>query len=109
MAFAQGIPEFIRVKDLSGTSATDSRVYMEINSSLLVYKERFPERAVEAAFCVASPEFAQNFQEMVAEATGSAPVLLETKGAVTPGNSAPGDQIRLFPCTVAIGAALRSL
>lgn len=105
--FSQGIPEFIRSKDLSGTPATDSRVYMEINSSLLVYKERFPERSVQTVFCVAAPDVAQSFQEMVAEATGATPFLLETKGAVTPGNSAPGDQVRLFPCTAAIGAALR--
>lgn len=109
VAFAQGIPEFIRIKDLSGTLATDSRVYMEINSSMLVYKERFPERMAQAVFCVAAPDIAQNFQEMVAEATGLSPLQLETKGAVTPGNSAPGDQTRLFPCTAAIGAALRSL
>lgn len=109
VAYAQGIPEFIRIKDLSGNLATDSRVYMEINSSLLVYKERFPERPVQTVFCVAAPDIAQNFQEMVGEATGLTPVPLETKGAVIPGNSAPGDQIRLFPCTAAIGAALRSL
>jgi type IV pilus assembly protein PilM len=109
VAFAQGIPEFIRVKDLSGTLATDSRVYMEINSSLLVYKERFPDQPVQTVFCVAAPDVAQNFQEMVAEATGLTPVRLETKDAITPGNSAPGDQVRLFPCTAAIGAALRSL
>lgn len=108
VAFAEGIPEFIRIKDLSGTLATDSRVYMEINSSLLVYKERFPERPVQSVFCVAAPDVASNFLEMVAEATGATPVLLETKSAVTPGNSAPGDQTRLFPSTAAIGAALRS-
>lgn len=108
LAFAQGGAEFIRIKDLSGTLATDSRVYMEINSSLLVYKERFPERTVQTVFYVAEPDNAYSFQEMVAEATGVRPVLLETKGAVTPGNSAPGDQVRLFPCTAAIGAALRS-
>lgn len=111
MFFSQGIPEFMRSKDLSGTLATDSRVYMEINSSMLVYRERFPERErpVQTVFCVAAPDVAQNFLEMVAEATGSSPVLLETKGAVTSGNSAPDDQTRLFPCTAAIGAALRSL
>lgn len=109
VAFTQGIPEFIRSKELFGTVPTDNRVYMEINSSLLVYKERYPDRSVQAVFCVASPEAAQNFLEMVAEATGLPPVLLETKGAVTPGNSAPGDQARLFPCTAAIGAALRSM
>ncbi len=108
VAFAQGMPEFIRSKDLSGTLATDSRVYMEINSSLLVYKERFPERPVQTVFCVAAPDVAEEFQEMVAEATGLLPVLLETKGAVIPGNAAPGDQARLFPYTAAIGAALRS-
>lgn len=109
VAFAQGIPEFIRTKDLSGTSATDNRVYMEINSSLLVYKERYPARIVQTVFCVASPDIAQNFQEMIAEATGVTPVLLEAKSAVIPGNNAPGDQMRLFPYTAAIGAALRSV
>lgn len=108
VAFAQGMPEFFRSKDLSGTLAIDGRVYMEINSSLLVYKERFPERQVQTVFCVAAPDVAQAFQEMAAEATGLTPVMLETKGAVTPGNSAPGDQLSLFPCTAAIGAALRS-
>lgn len=109
VAFSQGVPEFIRSKDLTGTVATDSRVYMEINSSLLVYRERFPDHAVETVFCVVSPESAASFQEMVAESTGIAPVLLETKAAIAPGNAAPGDQGRLFPCTAAIGAALRSL
>jgi type IV pilus assembly protein PilM len=108
VAFAQGVPEFFRSKDLSGTMATDNRVYMEINSSLLVYKERFPERSVQTVFCVAPPDDALNFQDMVKEATGISSVLLETKGSVVPGNSAPGDQARLFPCTAAIGATLRS-
>lgn len=108
-AFSQGIPEFVRSKDLTGTLTTDSRVYMEINSSLLVYRERFPEHAVESVFCVVAPDAAEGFQEMVAESTGITPVLLETKGAISPGNAAPGDQARLFPCTAAIGAALRSL
>ncbi len=108
VAFTEGIPEFIRSKDLSGTVATDSRVYMEITSSLLVYKERHPEQPVQSVFCFAAPDVAHNFLEMVAESTGVSPTLLETKGAVLPGNSAPGDQVRLFPCTASIGAALRS-
>jgi type IV pilus assembly protein PilM len=108
VAFAGGIPEFFRSKDLSGTAATDSRVYMEISSSFLVYKERFPELPMQTVFCCAPPDVARDFQSLVAEAIGLAPLLLETKEAVTPGNSAPGDQARLFPCTAAIGAALRS-
>jgi type IV pilus assembly protein PilM len=108
VAFLHGIPEFIRNKDLSGPAVTENRLYMEINSSLLVYKERFPYRVLQNIFCVAPPETALNFQEMILEATGLTPILLEAKSAVTPGNSAPGDQERLFPCTAAIGAALRS-
>ncbi|MFZ4855351.1 MAG: type IV pilus biogenesis protein PilM [Desulfuromonadaceae bacterium] len=108
VAFTDGIPEFIRSKDLSGTVATDSRVYMEISSSLLVYKERHPEQPLQSIFCVTAPDVAQNFLEMVAESTGLTPTLLETKGAVLPGNSAPGDQARLFPFSAAIGVALRS-
>lgn len=108
IAFAQGVPEFLRVKDLSGTVLTDSRTYMEINSSLLVYRERFPERPLESIFCVGPPDIVADLQAMIFEATGNTSVLLETKGVVTPGNSAPGDQLRLFPCSAAIGAALRS-
>lgn len=108
VAFREGIPEFIRTKELSGTSATDSRVYMEINSSMMVYKERNPEKLPETIFCVASPDVAHDFLEMVGEATGLTPHLLEAKGVITPGNSAPADQLRLFPYTAAIGAALRS-
>ncbi len=109
ISFYQGIPEFIRIKDLSGTAAADSRVFMEINSSLMVYKNRFPEHAAQSVFCLTAPSDALYFQEMVAEATGMAPVLLETKSAVTPGNAAPGDQNTLFTYTAAIGAALRNL
>lgn len=108
VVFTEGVPEFIRIKDLSGTLATDSRVYMEINSSLMVLRDRFPEQFIKTLFCVAAPDISHDFGELVAEATGLTPVHLEVKGAVTPGNSAPGDQIRLFPCTAAIGAALRS-
>ncbi len=108
VAFVAGVPEFIRSKDLPGIAATDSRVYMEISSSLLVYKERHPDQPLQSIFSVAAPEVAQTFLAMVSELAGSAPTLLETKGAVQPGNFAPGDQVRLFPCTAAIGAALGS-
>lgn len=110
IAFYQGLPEFIRIKDLSGTIATDSRVFMEINSSLMVCKSRFPERISRAVLCFAPPESLHDFKEMVMEATGSSVItLLETKSAVVPGNSAPADQKALYSYTAAIGAALRFL
>ena len=108
ISFSQGVPDFIRIKDLSGTAIADSRIFMEINSSLMVYKNRFPERVAQTVFCLGAPEASQNLLDMVSEATGSTPVLLDTKSVLTPGNAAPGDQNTLFTYTAAIGAALRN-
>ena len=58
MIFSDGIPEFIRIKDLSDVATVDSRVYMEINSSFLVYRERFPDRALAHVACIAPPDMA---------------------------------------------------
>lgn len=109
MIFANGVPEFIRIKELSGTPAVDSRVYMEINSSFLVYRERFPDRVLQYVACIAPPDIALDYRGMVTEATGYEAVLLETKSVVTPADAAPADQESLFPFTTAIGAALRNL
>ncbi len=109
MIFANGVPEFIRIKELSGTPAVDNRVFMEINSSFLVYRERFPDRVLQYVACIAPPDIAAEYRIMVTEATGYEAILLETKSAVTPGDASPADQESLFPFTTAIGAALRSL
>ena len=104
-----GILEFQRVKDLSGSLGVDSRIYMEINSSLKVYRDRFPERSLPHVSCIAPPDVAREFCSMVAEATESVPALLEVKSVVKPADTAPADQESLFPYTTAIGAAMRSL
>lgn len=109
MAYYNGIPEFIRVKDLSGTQALDNRVFMEINNSLLVYRERFTERNTANVFCIAPPDVASAFCDMAAEAAGAEATLLEAKTVVVPGDEAPGDQESFFLFSAAIGAALRSL
>lgn len=109
VALSDGIPDFIRVKDLAGASALDSRVFMEINSSLLVLQERFPERTVQKVTCIAAPDVALGFCDMVAEAVNLEPTLLEIKSAIKPTDNAPADQESLFPLSAAIGAAMRSL
>ena len=109
MVFSDGIPEFIRIKDLPGALAVDSRVFMEINSSLLVHRERFPDWTPSNVFCLAAPDVAREFCDMVGEAATVVPQLLETKAVVTPADEAPADQDSLFPFSAAIGAALRSL
>lgn len=109
MVFSNGILKFQRVKDLSGSLGVDSRVFMEINSSLIVFKDRFPDHVLKTVTCIAPPDVANHFCAMVEEAVGIEPLLLEVKSAVIPGNDAPADQESLFPYTTAIGAAMRSL
>lgn len=109
LIFVDGVLEFQRVKDLSGSQGVDSRVYMEINSSLLAYRDRFPDREVQHVSYVISPDVAGEFCNLVAEATGCVPTILDVKTVVKPADTAPADQESLFPYTTAIGAALRSL
>jgi type IV pilus assembly protein PilM len=109
LVFADGVLEFQRIKDLSGSHGVDSRVYMEINSSMMVYRDRFPDRPIQHVSCIAAPDVAADFCGMVAEALGAPPTLLEVKSIVKPANAAPADQESLFSYTTAIGAALRSL
>lgn len=109
VAFTDGIPEFLRIKEISDSATIDSRLFMEINSSLLVYRERFPEQSTKKCFCLASPQMMPTVIELVTDITGTAPTALDTKSELTPGNSAPADQATLFAYTAAIGAALRGL
>lgn len=105
----RGVPEFLRVKDLSGVAAGDNRVYREISNSLMASRERLPERVPHGVVCVASPQESRAFRDMVSAATSCEALLLETKSAVKPTLDAPADQADLFPFTAAIGAALRNL
>jgi type IV pilus assembly protein PilM len=108
LLFSDGSPEFLRFKELPGALPADNRVFMEINNSLLAYRERFPERIIQKIACIAPPDAAGDFCSMVAEAVGSEPQLLEARAVVKPSDSVPADQQTLFPFTAAIGAALRS-
>ena len=104
-----GIPEFIRIKDITESTANGHRVYREICNSFMAYRERFPERAPNKLFCVAEPGTINNFCEMVAEATGSETSPLKIETMVKPQKDPSSDQQTLFSYTAAIGAALRNL
>jgi len=109
MIVKEGIPEFLRIKELGDTPVSDNRVYREITNSLLAYRERFPEHTPHKVFCVAAPNAAREFCDLVGEASENDVLLLEAKAVVKPSGIAPADQAALFPFTAAIGAALRNL
>ena len=107
MACCEGVPEFLRAKDLTASAAADERLFVEISSSLQVFQERFPERPLQSAYCLTSPDNMETLCAMVSEIAGCAPVPLEIKSVVRPADTVPGDQQTLYPFTAAIGAAMR--
>ena len=109
LVMVDGIPELLRVKELPGVQRVDGRMFMEVNSSLLVFREKWPERAPRKVFTIASPALMDEFRAMVEDATGAEAVPLEVKRAIVPADAVPADQPSLFPFTGAIGAALRGL
>ena len=108
MVFADGVPAFYRSKSLMGATPGSNRVYMEVNSSVLAYRQRWPERELGPAYCVAPPD-AIDFCAMASEVTGRTAIELETCNICSFSNVAPADQETLYPLTAAIGAALGSL
>jgi type IV pilus assembly protein PilM len=109
MFFSGGRPEFIRIRDFLGMHALDATVHNEIKCSMLAYRDRFKEREVRNVFYIAPPQVAKDFREIVRDAMGCEPVLLETRSTIFAEENIPSDQESLYPFSTAIGAALRDL
>ncbi len=109
MFFYDGVPSFFRFKSLPATSASSSRVYMEVNNSLVAYRQRWPERLPGRIICLAPPESADEFRSIISELSGQESQLLEIRHIIRPGSLAPAEQAALFPFTSAIGAAMGRL
>lgn len=109
LIFNGGVLEFIRTKDISGTALDADRIFREINSSLLVYQERYPGHVVNQAFCSAAIEEAETFRAIVAETIGLEPVSLHGESAVTLKDGLTVDRRTMQLLTAPIGAAMRNL
>ncbi len=109
MIFHNGILDFYRSKELSGPLNGPNRIFREIDSSLLVYRERQPSCSLDEAFCIAPQEEAEAFRAIVAEATGVEPLLLDAGRVVTRKEGFGADAKTLQALTAAMGAAARNL
>jgi type IV pilus assembly protein PilM len=109
LIFYNGRLEFCRVKEVHGGTSEPNRVFREINSSFLIFTERFPGHAPTEAFCVYSEADADAFSALISEATGIDPVLLDAERVVgrdrCPGSQ--GKSLRRY--AAALGAAARNL
>ncbi|HEY6874435.1 MAG TPA: pilus assembly protein PilM [Geobacteraceae bacterium] len=109
MVFRNGLLDFYRSKELSGTLNGMNRIFREIDSSFLVYKEKQPGYSLNEVFCIAPHDDAETFRAVVAEATGVEPVLLDTERIVSRKEGISIDAKTLHPLTAAMGAAVRNL
>jgi type IV pilus assembly protein PilM len=109
LIFSGGMLEFCRAKELLGNHIDINRVFRELNSSLLIYQEKFPNHSPTEAFCIYSADDAEPFCNLVAEATGMEPVLLDVERAIAQDRGPSVDKKTLRTLTAALGAAARNL
>jgi type IV pilus assembly protein PilM len=106
MIFHAGVLCFYRTKEAAGD---EQNLYREVNSSFLVYGDKFPGQTVNEVFCMAGASDAEAFRSLVAEASGLEPVLLDLDRMVTLDPAAGLDRTALHALAGSLGAAVRSL
>ena len=106
LIFYGGVLSFYRTKETVGEA---QNLYREVNSSFLVYSDRYPGQPVSEVFCMAGAADAEGFRSLVAEATGLEPVLLDLDRMVSLGQGLGLDRGALHSLAGSLGAALRSL
>lgn len=106
LVFHAGVLSFYRSKEVA---ADVQNLFREVNSSFLVYGDRFPGQAVGEVLCMAQPADAEAFRALVAEATGLEPVLLDPERMVQKAPALGLSREALHALSGSVGAALRSL
>lgn len=106
LIFFGGVLCFYRTKETAGEALN---LYREVNSSFLVYGDRFPGQVVSEVFSMAGSADAETFRSLVAEASGLEPVLLDLDRMVTLNPGLALDRPALHALAGALGAAARSL
>jgi type IV pilus assembly protein PilM len=109
LIFYDGMLEFCRAKELPGINPDMNRIFRELNSSFLVYQEKYPGHSPTEAFCIYSADDTEAFCALVTEATGLEPVLLDLERVVRRDKCPVVDKKTLRELTAALGAASRNL
>ena len=108
MVFFDGVLEFFRSKEMTGGAMEAHRVYQEINSSLLVYREKNPLRDLGTCFCIADQTQWESLHDIIVEAAGHEPHLLSPDHFVKAGVGVTLNQATAFLLTASLGAAVRA-
>jgi type IV pilus assembly protein PilM len=108
MLFYDGILEYYRSKELPGGQFDAGRLFQEISSSLLMYREKNPLRELGSCFCIVARSQWEPLHDIVAEITGSEPILLDSEQFVQAGPGIALDNGAAFILSASLGAAVRA-
>lgn len=108
LIFCDGILEFCRTKELGERSSESHRIFQEISSSLLIYRNKQPGRAVQELFCAGDPERGEELAAIAGEAASLDPVLLDPCRFISCREGLSADRSALFTLAASMGAALRN-
>jgi len=109
LIFQNFVLDFYRSKELPGTPGVFNRIFSEINSSILAYKEKQPGFSFNEVFYVAPHEQAEALRSVFAEATGVEPVFLDPGRVISRKEGLNVDAKTLNSLSSAIGAGVRNL
>ena len=108
MVFYDGILEFYRSKDLPGGEYDPPRLFQEISSSLLAYREKNPLRELGSCFCISPQTLRETLHDIVSEATATECHHLETERFINPGPGIVLKSDAAFILSASLGAAVRA-
>ena len=105
LIFSGGVLSFYRAKEIPGGMKEANRVFREINSSLLVYNDKYPLNTITEVFYICPPRDTETFSSVVSEAMGKEPVLLDVTRMIEGADVVEKETIHSL--AAALGAAAR--
>lgn len=109
LVFRDGVLDFCRSCEITDGSGEANRMFLELNSSLLLHKERNPGFALTEVLCHAFRDEFDMLRSVAFEATGLEPVLLDAERVIACNKGIGADRQILTSVAAAVGAAMRSL
>lgn len=107
--FVEGVLVFHRVKDFFGQQDDPHKLFREINSSLLVFRENNPGHKLKEVFFFAPPEEAEPLRAMVGEAAEIEPLPVDLERVISRSEGINVNRNTLFELAASVGAATRNL
>ena len=109
LIFHNGVLDFYRAKELAGDFKEANRLFREISSTLVFYRDKHTGFSVNEVFFVVSHDEAEMMRVVIAEATGSEPIFLDAGRIVARKEGPNVDARTLHTLVAAMGAAVRNL